>query len=268
MSQIGTLEDTRIADVLRLLAAGRKTGLLVVAAPKRRAQVHFQKGVVVHAVAGRCRGEEAVLDLFGWKQGQLSFVPKEQAVTPNVIRDVEALVEEGLRLGDSFHRMRQLVPSERVVFQMAPAPDDAEFRCSFGPGAWTVLRLLDGVRDLREVADAARLPRADVMQIAFELADRGLIERLDMLKSLRAQAQGLFGKDPATVDERLDDEWRRALRFAAGVFRVEVRSLAGRTLVVPVSYKPGLIRDIHLQRATLAELAVVEGENVNVRPVA
>lgn len=185
MSLIGTLEDTRIADVLRLFSAGRKSGLLTVADAGRQLLLRFQKGAVVHASAGRLVGDEAVIDLFGWKQGQLAFVPEDRAVTPNVTRDVDTLILEGLRVGDTFHRMNELVSSERVVFRMGPGPADPSVRYPVGAAEWQVLRLLDGVRDFGDLVEQTGMPRAEVVRILFELTEAGFLERALVARAAR-----------------------------------------------------------------------------------
>ena len=52
MSLIGTIGEVKVADVVRLFAASRKTGLLTVAGPGRQALVRFSRGSVVHAASG------------------------------------------------------------------------------------------------------------------------------------------------------------------------------------------------------------------------
>lgn len=267
MSLIGSLNEVKIADVLRLFSAGKKSGLLTVAAGGHAATLRFYRGAVVHAAAGRYYGEEAVMDLFGWKEGQLTFVPDDKTVTPNVKKSVDVLILEGVKLGDSVHRMHELIPSDRVVFQMATGPSDPAARYTVGPPEWQILRILDGVREVREVAEASKVPRAEVMRILFEMTEAGFLERIEVQKALRVQSQGLFGKDSATVDERLEDDWRRIHRFAGGVQKIEVRSTSGKSLSLPVGFRPGLFRDVHLPRTALADLAVREGEDVNVRPI-
>jgi hypothetical protein len=185
---------------------------------------------------------------------------------PNVARTLDALVLEGMRVGDTVHRMQALIPSDRVSFQMSAGPADAETRYSVGAAEWRVLRHLDGIRDLREVVEAARLPRAEVTKVIFEMAQAGFLERVEPQRSLRVQAQGLFGRDAAEVDERIDAEWRRIARCSGGVQRVEVRSLGGRIAQLPVVFRAGLIRDIHLPRAVLVALSLREGEELFVRP--
>jgi len=267
MSLIGTLEEIKLADVLRLFAAGKKDGVLTVSSGERHAQVRFQKGTIASAFAGRFRGDEAVLDLFGWKDGQLTFVPEDKALPPNVTRDVDSLILEGLRVGETFHKTRTLIPSDRVVFQLAPDPG-AEARITLGRDEWRVVHVLDGVRDVREVIEVSKRPRAEVLETLVELAEAGFVERVDVQKVLRVQSEGLFAKDTAGVDERLEQDWAQVARFARGVLRVEVRGLSGKVVTLPVEFRPGLIRDVHLPRNVVAQLNVTEGEDVTVRPVA
>lgn len=267
MSLIGTIGEVKVADVVRLFAASRKTGLLTVAAPGRQALVRFFRGSIVHAACGRLQGDDAVLDLFGWKEGQLTFVPEERAVPPNVTRSVDDLILDGLRVGDALHRRNVLVPSERVVFQMAEGPADDAPAYPLTGAAWRLLLVLDGVRDVREVCEASHLAREDVVRLLFEMAEGGFLERIEPHRSLRVQPQGLFRKDVAEIDEKIEGEWKKLRRFAGGVRRVEVRTAAGKTAVLDAAFRAGLQRDIHLPRAAVAELGAREGEDVHVRPV-
>jgi hypothetical protein len=272
MSLIGTLAEFRIGDVLRLLASGRKTGVLTVADGSQEAQIRYQRGAIVHAVTGRLLGEEAILDLFGWKEGQLSFVPEEQTVAANVSQDVEALVLEGTRVGEAFHKVHELIPSDRVAFQLAEGPaDDASY--AIGRAAWSLLRLADGVRDVQEIVEETGLPRAEALQRLYDLAQAGLIERVDTLRLLRATAKGASAKgslagDAAAVDERFDDEWRSVRRFENGVLRIEIRTPGGRSAPLGVAFRPGLVRELQLPRGVMSDLGLKEGDEVEVRPIA
>jgi hypothetical protein len=155
-----------------------------------------------------------------------------------------------------------------VVFQLGPGPHESETVSAEG---WRVLRLVDGVRDLRELGEVLHLPRADLSWLAFGLLEAGLLERVDSWKSLRALSAGLtalFNKDAVEVDERLEGEWRKLLRFGAGVQRVEIRTTAGKSLRAAVSFRGGIQLSVVLSRAMFSELAVKEGEDVQVRPVA
>jgi hypothetical protein len=269
MSLIGDLTDTKIADVLRLFATGRKTGRLTVSSEEDQTVLRFQKGAIVHAhrTGGKLHGEVAILDLFGWKQGQLTFILEEKAVTANVTRSVDQVILDGLRMGDAFHRTRELIPSDQVVFQIGAAPKEDSAPYGVGAIEWRVLRLVDGVRDVREILETSGVPRPEVLRILLETTERGFLEKVEPQRELRVQTQGIFGKDVAEMDDRLDGEWRRLHRFGRGVLRIEVRSAAGRSVTLPAHFRGSLGRGVHLPRAAVAELQVKDGDDVRVRPV-
>jgi hypothetical protein len=271
MSLIGSLDEVELVEVLRLMAAGKKTGVLTVTGSTHEAVLRFQKGALVHAATGRrLQGEAAVFDLFGWKEGQLTFVPEESPVLANVNKPMDALIDEGLREGETLHRMNEVIPSDRVVFQLGPGPADDGPTCTLRPAAWRVLRLVDGLRDVREVIETSKVPRAEVLRVLFDLADGGFLERVEPVRSMRLKSEGgLFGgKDLGYLDERYQVEWKRLLRFGHGVLRVEVRTLNGRSAMLQVAFRPKLARDLHLPRNLLAELGAHDGEEAQVRPVA
>jgi len=271
MSLIGTLDELKIGDVLRVFSEGHKSGVLTATAGTHQAVLRMHKGLIVHASAGRLQGEEAVLDLFGWKEGQLGFIPEDKppAVAANVHRDVTTLVAEGQRVGESLHRIHTLIPSDRVVFQLALGPADEAVKTSIGGTEWRVIRLLDGVRDVKAVIEASGVARPEVHRVLCDLTDAGFLQRVEVQKVLRAYAQtGLFARETAEVDERLRDEWTRTARFDAGVARVQVRTMTGRSAVVPTSFRSSLDRDIHLPKDVMDELGLREGDDVHVRPMA
>lgn len=268
MSLIGTLADIKIADVLRLFATGKKSGVLTISDGPSNAVVRFEKGMIVHAMAGRLRGEEALLDLFGWRSGQLNFVPEERSVTPNIVKDVDALILEGLRIGETLHKRRMLIPTDAVVFQLGRGPEDEAFRYAVGPKEWRVLRLLDGVADVKEVIETTELAREEVHEILFDLNSARLVERVEVRLGLKVVAQGMLGKGAAEIDERIDGDWRKVHRFANGVLRVEVRTGGGKAAPLSVTFKAGLKRDVNLPRNVIADLGLSEGDEVQVRPIA
>ncbi len=268
MSELGNLQEVKIAEVLRVLVTGKKTGLVTIQDGAKQGHLQLEKGALVYSSAGRLQGREAVLDIFGWKSGQVSFVAGDPAYPANLSEATPALLEEGERVGETFHRMQEVLTSDRLVFQWGAGPSDEAKRLSVGGLEWRVLRAVDGIRDVREVVELAHVPRADALRVLFEFIEAGFIERAEIPKALKVQAQGLFGKEAAEVDERNVLDWRKNPRFAHGVFRVDVRTASGSHQGLPVLAKPGLGREISLPRPTLNELGVHDGDEVFVRPIA
>jgi len=268
MSMIGSLDEVKLADVLRLFASGKKSGTLAVErAAGPPALLHFQKGALAHASCGSLAGEHVVLQLFGWREGQLTFSPDERVVPPNINRPVDALVREGLVVGDRLARIQALIPSDRAVFQWGPGPEDSTAEARVDRAAWRILRQVDGLRDVREVAAAAGVGREDVLRVLSEWIEAGFLEKVELQKSVRVQGQGQAGKEQAELDTRMEHDWRKILRFAQGVARVELRTLTGKHHTFNVQFRSGLYKDVQLTRQSLAELGLQEREEVFVRPV-
>src|SRR5260370_40133038 len=117
MSLIGPLSEMKLGDGVRPFAEWKKPGLLMASVSGRETLIRFEKGGVVHAIARRLQGEDAIRDAFGWTEGQLTFVPEEKTVASTVAHGVEALILEGARDGPAFHRMTELRPHVRLSFQ-------------------------------------------------------------------------------------------------------------------------------------------------------
>jgi DNA-binding transcriptional ArsR family regulator len=268
MSLIGNLNEIKLADVLRLFSSGKKTGRLTVSSEDDQTVMRFEKGAIVHAHASGSglNGEQAVLDLFGWEEGQLTFIPEERPVRANVTRSVEDLLAEGTREGDVVHRMNRLIPTEKVVFQIGLGPRDG-VTFTVGIPEWRVLRFVDGIREVREIVEASAMTKPEVTRLLFAMSEAGLVEKVEPGRPLRVQTQGLFGKETAEIDDRVDGEWRRLHRFARGVHRVEVRSGTGRSVVLLASFRNGVGGAVQLPRAAATELQVKDGDDVEVRPV-
>jgi hypothetical protein len=177
------------------------------------------------------------------------------------------LILDGQRLGGAFHRTQQLIPSDHVVFQMAAGPKEDGPRYGIGALEWRVVRQVDGVRDVREIVEASGVQRAEALRVLVEMTDAGFLERVEPRRELRVQPQGLFGKDVAEIDDRIEAEWRRLQRFGRGVQRIEVRSGGGRSVYIPVRFRGGVGRGIFLPRTAVTDLQVKEGDDVQVRPV-
>jgi hypothetical protein len=267
MSLIGSLDEVRIADVLRLFATGKKSGRLTVSGETEQAVLHLQKGVIVHAHAagGSVQGDDAVVELFGWREGQLTFIPDDKPVATNVTRSVDQLILDGLRVGEAAYRTRLVIPSDAVVFQMAEGPSDPEARMELRAGDWRVLRLVDGSRDVAELVSQSGLTRAVVMETLLRLIDAGMLETAAVERTLRVHA--LPREAPAEADQRLDAEWRRLRRFERGVRSIAVSRDGRPAALAAIVFRADLGRDIHLPRPLFVELGLHEGDEVRVRPV-
>jgi hypothetical protein len=131
-----------------------------------------------------------------------------------------------------------------------------------------VIRVIDGVRDVRGVIEATHLSREEAQEILFELVDRGFVERCEPPRALRARANRKLGRDMIELSDTLRDDWKRGLRFNYGVFLVEARSPSGRYLRLTPQFAPGPPSEAGLSREAFDDLTLQEGQDVYVRPIA
>jgi hypothetical protein len=268
MSMLGTLEEVSIEPILRMLTEGHKTGLLRVVDGSRQALIFMELGRIRHAVSGRLVGKKAVWDIVGWQRGNVTFLAGDQPFESNVSESTQDLLAEAIKVGDRFHRMREVLSSDRLVFQLAAGPHDEQTRYEIGAREWSVIRAIDGVRDVRGVVETTKLSREAAQDVLYELIERGFVERSEPPKAMRARSNRKVRRDAIELSVSLLDEWKRQPRFSYGVFLVEARSPSGRYLRISPQFIPAPSEEAALSREAFEDLALEEGQEVYVRPIA
>ncbi len=183
--------------------------------------------------------EAVVFELMSWHEGFFSFEELSAASLPGAMRisvSTESLLMEGARRIDEWSRIAHKVPNLEVVPQFALVTGNHEAQLDLLPHEWEVLTMIDGERDLREIA--ASLGRSDfeVAKVAFGLVTTGVVD-------LAAPAHGSSDWRSVTVDQEAPlDRARGALargdfaaaldaaRAAGNADATEARLLVARAL--------------------------------------
>ncbi|NOQ22980.1 MAG: DUF4388 domain-containing protein [Candidatus Aegiribacteria sp.] len=71
----GTLSDIGFVSLLQFPNSSRKTGLLTVITMDGKAEFYYRKGELVHARFGKKTGNEVLVDIVDWTEGQFTFEP-------------------------------------------------------------------------------------------------------------------------------------------------------------------------------------------------
>ena len=126
---------------------------------------------------------EEVCDIFSWERVDCQFLEDEAAPDIQKILDegirvavnAESLIMEAARRIDEWGIIKKLVPSTKDVFQATP-----ESFHYFQEEGWDaereVLSLIDGVRDVEEVIQKARMPKFDALKILHKLVSNKEVE--------------------------------------------------------------------------------------------
>ena len=93
----GRLHDVELPDVLQQVVQARKTGRLVVRAPRGTGEIHFAGGVIVDGFFGERAGEDAVIALVRLREGDFVFDPAFRPGAARIQTTTEMLLLEAMR---------------------------------------------------------------------------------------------------------------------------------------------------------------------------
>ncbi|MFX5480805.1 DUF4388 domain-containing protein, partial [Acinetobacter baumannii] len=85
---------------MQSLAGADSTGKLTVTRGPAVAIVFFEGGKLVHCESGQLIGEDGVLELLFWKEGNFNFFPDQKATLQTVKRRLEGMLMESANLQD------------------------------------------------------------------------------------------------------------------------------------------------------------------------
>jgi hypothetical protein len=125
--------------------------------------------------------ETVVFDLMSWSEGFFSFTeepPRPMRKDIAVRVSTESLLMEGARRIDEWSRMADRIPDARVLPRLAPLDDGPEPFIDLLPREWELLSVIDGVKNLSDIAAALVLPEFEVAKIIYGMLSTGLIEIL------------------------------------------------------------------------------------------
>ncbi len=164
------------AEIERALAQQREVGGM-----RRLGDFLIDSGVVTAKELERevrLQIEAAVFELLSWSEGHFRFedggTPEHEGSIASV--STESLLMEGARRIDEWSRIVDRVPSLGCIPALAPIPDDGAPPMDLLPGEWEVLTLIDGGRDLRQIAETLVRPEFDVAKVVYGLVATGVVE--------------------------------------------------------------------------------------------
>jgi|GEM_PF-508687 hypothetical protein len=172
----GNLAQLKLMDVLRLLHASNRTGILeLVHEDGRQGEIYFDNGQIIHAVYEDAIGEDAVYGLFSWASGTFSFTATDTSPTDErtTYLQTEEILLECVTYATEWESVRRVVPSSRAVFRLSSRPM-REF--SLRAEDWSVIQNLDGVRTVSEIGDLTQLNELMASKVIVRLYDLGLVE--------------------------------------------------------------------------------------------
>ncbi|MBI4850664.1 MAG: DUF4388 domain-containing protein [Acidobacteria bacterium] len=202
----GNLSQFKLLDILRLLHASNRTGLLELEHEDGHfGEIYFVSGQATHALYEEYIGEEAIYALFSWIDGTFRFRSGEMTDEQTTMLTTEEILGESVTYAADWESVRRVIPSRNTLFKLSSRPTK-EF--SLRSEDWAVLREVDGEKNVGEVADATQLGELQASRILVRLFDLGLIESAGEASSQQSYIEA--------VDEAILDQVERDLTLAIG----------------------------------------------------
>jgi hypothetical protein len=127
--------------------------------------------------------EETIYDLMLWQEGEFFFLddaqPRRDFKELNV--SVDHFILEGARQSDERRRIAKLIPDSDHIPRVVHPLDESQLT----PTGLAVLRQVDGVRSIEEIALACRVPEFPVLGFIFQGMQNGVFELLPAALPLR-----------------------------------------------------------------------------------
>jgi CheY-like chemotaxis protein len=188
----GALDVLPLADLLRAIAANRRSGVAHLVVPGgARGDIYFRDGAVVDAEIGRLSGLDALCRLFSWAEGAFEIEWKSIRRKDAVAMEPDALLMEALRRLDEWRRLLAELPAESTIFEvdyhllaerLAEIPDEVNSILRLFDGQRTLMRVIDdcGFADLDALAVIGKLFREQIIRDARTRPELGLAPGADM----------------------------------------------------------------------------------------
>jgi hypothetical protein len=200
----GPIQELGLPDVFQLLDLSRKTGLLRITSRTRgdEGTIYFEGGRVVHATLrskpdtaldvmperatsrelqrkARVQIEDVAFELMNWTEGFFHFeegdLPDVRVAAPVSIA-TESLLMESARRIDEWSRIADKIPRLTMIPRLADLPEDHETQLDLLPHEWEVLSLVDGRRDLLEIAEELGRGEFEAAKVVYGLITTGVVE--------------------------------------------------------------------------------------------
>jgi CheY-like chemotaxis protein len=173
----GQLAELPLADVLELLQASRKTGILEITPAAGGAagvaRIYLRGGELVQAVAGPAEGEKALFRLLAWERGSFAFRAQPVEIAPRLKAPTRALLREGQRQLEEWRGLAVELPSLDAHVELRGPR--SSLPNVIHPLTQEVLVVLELYSRVGDVLDHCSYPDYQVLRTLQSLIERGLL---------------------------------------------------------------------------------------------
>lgn len=218
----GTLSNLSISELLHQITMSKMTGRLEVRNREMSAMVYVQNGNPIDATAGDTVGDEAMIELLTWKEGEFSFESRILRDSHTVHQTIEVLLAQSKQLADRTAYLKEagLLPTSTLKLKDKNMTelDFVQKVARLAPtdvGVMTkVFRNLSGKESIDEITRALQVSRIQMVHIVYNL----LINDLAVVSN-EVQRSKTLALEPRVIDTAAIQSVMMSLRRAeTGMF--------------------------------------------------
>ncbi|MDX2104877.1 MAG: DUF4388 domain-containing protein [Candidatus Melainabacteria bacterium] len=180
----GSLAYRPLSSHLQTASQEAATGKLAIESMFGMGSVFFSQGVPIHATTDLQQGLEALLHMFTWQDGKVSFTPSSRAEVNSINMPVQQILYRGAELIESIGFLQDYEISEQSVLKRANSNlSEKEFERIILEGPPLGLDLqkrfyqcIDGSKALRDIAGSLALSDTQWISVVCNMIKLGLIQ--------------------------------------------------------------------------------------------
>ncbi|MFQ5329706.1 MAG: DUF4388 domain-containing protein [Thermodesulfobacteriota bacterium] len=170
----GNLSHMSLPDILQMLQANRKEGVIKVISGVLKGTIDIKGGEIYNAVLGDTEKEKALFRLLQWREGSFEFVPLPITISRKIFDTIHNLLIEGARHQDELTKGADDFPAPDSLLTLTV--DIKALPKRLKPNIHEVLSLVEYYPRVADLVDHSFLPDLEVYQALVKVLERGLLK--------------------------------------------------------------------------------------------
>lgn len=172
----GRLDQLNLPDLIESFGIERKTGILTLSNGRKTGQVFFREGSVVNASIGDFKMEQAVYQMFPWKQGYFNMIFRDVDVAEDISISNLGLLLQGMKRLEIREKLIKQLPPQHSAFTITPTFKSLLQKKHIGDDANEFTKLLDGNKNIEQIVDDSSLDDLIALKRLLRLYQQGFIK--------------------------------------------------------------------------------------------
>lgn len=219
----GDLKNLQVPNLLQSINLAKMTGKLDVRNRAENAEIFFHDGTATHAAVKDVIGDNAVIELITWTNGEFRFWPDEKTPERTVTKRLDSMLMEGVALLDQSKYLETAgLKLESCLVKKNAMISEEEFAARVAKGAPIGLEQqldfyeqIDNRNTLFDLLRNRPMPKVEWVPVLFNLVSCGLVQITDQApQQNRLATLKALGIDDAAVQGVI----KNLLRPETGIF--------------------------------------------------